>query len=133
MRATTQTIRREGEYWTLTFDGVVIRLRDSRGVRYLAPLLREPGKRFPATELLAAASGEPAERANPRPAQLFDASPRGDAAERARLTVTKGLKNAIERITEANPVLGAHLQATVRRGYVCCYAPDPHCARVWEE
>ncbi len=42
-------IRREGEFWTITFDGRTVRLRDSVGLRYLASLLARPGN-----EMLAA-------------------------------------------------------------------------------
>jgi hypothetical protein len=45
-------------------------------------------------------------------------------AERARLTVTKGIKGALERLAGSHPELGQHLAATVRRGYVCVYRPD---------
>jgi predicted ATPase/class 3 adenylate cyclase len=36
------SFRHEGEYWTLVFDGVVCRLRDMRGLHYLAYLLQHP-------------------------------------------------------------------------------------------
>jgi hypothetical protein len=49
----------------------------------------------------------------------------GTHAERARLAVTKRIGNALERITAEHPALGAHLQATVRRDYICVYVPDP--------
>src|SRR5439155_1006656 len=34
--------RQEGEYWTLAYQGTVCRVRDARGLRYLAYLLRHP-------------------------------------------------------------------------------------------
>lgn len=43
--------RSEGEYWTLAYAGETMRLKDSRGLRYIAQLLRYPGREFPATEL----------------------------------------------------------------------------------
>ena len=48
---------KEGEYWTICCDGIVVRLRDSKGLRYLAELLRHPG------EYLAALPGNPELRA----------------------------------------------------------------------
>ena len=53
-------------------------------------------------------------------------------SERARLTVTKGIGAALERIAKHHPPLGRHLAATVRRGYYCIYVPDPRLAIVWE-
>ena len=43
----------QGEYWTLAFDDRLIRLRDSKGLRQLALLLREPGREFHVLDLVA--------------------------------------------------------------------------------
>ena len=43
--------RREGEYWTVVFDGVVVRLRDAKGLGHLARLLAHPGREFHAVDL----------------------------------------------------------------------------------
>jgi predicted ATPase len=40
--ASEQVFRKEGEYWTLVFQGDVCRIRDIRGLQYLAHLLRYP-------------------------------------------------------------------------------------------
>src|SRR5215471_17178160 len=55
--------RREGEYWTVRYEGSVARLKDAKGLRYLARLLADPGREFHATDLEAAAS--PATRSAP--------------------------------------------------------------------
>ena len=52
-------------------------------------------------------------------------------AERARLTVTKGLKRALERIAASHTELGRHLAATIRRGYFCVYRPDTRRPICW--
>ncbi len=46
--------RKEGEYWTIIYRGEIFRLRDARGLHYLAHLLAHPGERFHATELIRA-------------------------------------------------------------------------------
>jgi hypothetical protein len=46
------SLRREGEVWAVTFDGRTTRLADSKGLRYLAELLRTPGRSVPALDLL---------------------------------------------------------------------------------
>src|SRR4029450_2411016 len=38
--------RREGEYWTVAYDGSVVRLRDTKGLHHLAQLLAHPGRGF---------------------------------------------------------------------------------------
>jgi hypothetical protein len=43
--------RREGEYWTVAFDGVVSRLKDSKGLRDIAALLAQPGREIAALDL----------------------------------------------------------------------------------
>ncbi|HLF99599.1 MAG TPA: AAA family ATPase [Acidimicrobiia bacterium] len=48
----------------------------------------------------------------------------GDPTEKARTAVTWRIKNAIERIAEVHPVLGRHLQKSVRTGSLCSYAPE---------
>jgi predicted ATPase len=44
--------RREGEYWTLTFQGTVCRIKDIRGMQYLAQLLSHPNEEFHAIALV---------------------------------------------------------------------------------
>lgn len=48
----------------------------------------------------------------------------GDAAERARSTVTARIKEAIKRIEDVHPGLGRHLRASVRTGTFCVYSPE---------
>ncbi len=186
---TPNLLRCEGDYWTIAFAGRMIRLRDMRGLRYLAQLLTHPGRKFHATELVrghAAGTDTPAdtvgltetvglgdagraldararqeygERLAALDAELADAERLHDlgrlahlqaerdalreelmaalrpgvasAAERARLTVTKGIGAALAKIAASHPALAAHLAATVRRGNFCAYVPDPHDAVEW--
>jgi hypothetical protein len=60
--ATGNLFRREGEYWTVRFEGAVVRLRDTKGLRHLARLLTEPGREFHVVDLEATDGplGEPA-------------------------------------------------------------------------
>jgi tetratricopeptide (TPR) repeat protein len=43
--------RREGEYWTVIYGSSLVRLRDTKGLRYLATLLSNPGRKFHAIDL----------------------------------------------------------------------------------
>jgi hypothetical protein len=92
--------RREGEYWTVGYEGAVVRLRDAKGLRHLARLLAQPGREFHVVELEAAhrrpavAAVGPPGRAGAGELQvrpdLVDAGPLLDAtakaAYQARLT-----------------------------------------------
>lgn len=44
--------RREGDVWTVVYDGRTSRLRDGKGPRYLAQLLANPGQRIAAIDLI---------------------------------------------------------------------------------
>jgi hypothetical protein len=175
--------RLEGEYWTIVYDGALVRMRDATGLRHLAQLLWHPQREFHALELmraLALAGGSRGGRP-PRTAvadldgaaatayrrrvqdlqeQLAEAESwqdlgRGAAlrgeidallrelrqgaagrylrtdAERARVAVTKALKSALERIRAGHMALAGHLDAALKRGYVCVYRPDPRVPIRW--
>jgi tetratricopeptide (TPR) repeat protein len=51
--ATENVFRSEGDYWSLAFDGHSVRLRDQKGLHYLARLLGAPGREFHALDLVA--------------------------------------------------------------------------------
>ena len=194
--------RKEGDYWTIAYEDVVFRLKDTKGLHYIAHLLRHPGTEFHANDLVAAAAGPRAgapsnrerglsrqemaaeglvvsrlggvpalldarakaayqERLSDLREELADAERLHDLgraehagaeidfltteltapfrghqkanpyAERARLTVTKGIKAALERISQNHPALGRHLAVTIRRGTFCAYAPDPRHPIPW--
>jgi tetratricopeptide (TPR) repeat protein len=55
------------------------------------------------------------------------------AAERARVSVTRAIRAALGRIREQSPGLGDHLDATIRTGTFCSYAPDPRSSIEWME
>jgi pimeloyl-ACP methyl ester carboxylesterase len=53
----SNVFRRDGEYWTVAFDGQVSALRDSKGMRDLAKLLAEPDREHHVADLAASDSG----------------------------------------------------------------------------
>ena len=181
--------RREGEYWTLAFEGRVCRVRDLKGLHHIARLLREPGLELAPAELIAdldPAPGETSRRSTGgrNTSSLGDAGPLLDAkakahyrsrlselraelddaercndveraararaelefithelaaavglggrdrrasaaAERARVTVTKRIKDALARVRASHPSLARHLAQTIRTGQLCAYGTDP--------
>jgi hypothetical protein len=50
-------LRREGEYWTIEHGGSALRLRDSKGMRYLATLVANPDVELAAADLVAGGEG----------------------------------------------------------------------------
>ena len=195
-RAARRSIfRHEGDYWSLVFEGRTVRVRDLKGVRYLAQLLAHPGREFHVLDIVAAEngtieyadSGQPArltrlalgdagELLDPqakdayrrRLAEIDDdieqARALGDtqraaqadaerdflvrelsravglggrdrraasASERARVAVTRAIRQGIVRIGEHHPELGEHLDRAIRTGTYCAYLPDPHAPAGW--
>jgi hypothetical protein len=138
---TQHVFRREGDYWTIAFDGKVVRLRDARGLRYLATLLLHPGEPLPVQTLVAAAGARTSAAARMKRqvglsvavADAPTAEPLALETERARVTVTKGIKSALERLAAEHPSLARHLSVTVKRGYVCTYNPDPRAPINWRQ
>jgi uncharacterized protein (DUF2252 family) len=118
---TAPSFRREGEYWTIAYDGTTVRLRDTVGLRHLAHLLGRPGKDVAATDLVQAARNVPA---------AAIAAP--GSAERSRVTATRAIRAALGRIQMYHPALAEHLQATIKTGTRCAYAPDPRRVVRWQ-
>lgn len=161
-------LRREGEVWALVEAGRTTRFRDSKGLRYVADLLRRPGVEFHAMELAgrrAEAGIEVIDQAARRAyrqrlgdleserddaefcidderrvrAELeidalttelarsvgLDGRTRrtGSAAERARVSVTKAIRQALARIAAASNDVGAHLDRSITTGTYCRYDP----------
>jgi tetratricopeptide (TPR) repeat protein len=187
-------LRREGDYWTLSFEGHNVALRDLKGLHYLGRLLAHPGREFHVLDLVAGgvppptdspavsdpeltSSGwgdsgllldaqaktayrrrllemeediEDARRLSDtgRLAQAEDerdflirelsravglSGPRraGSASERARVSVTRAVRHAINRIRQHDPPLGTHLDRAIRTGIYCVYLPDTRITVTW--
>jgi hypothetical protein len=115
---------REGEHWAIAFGGRAIRLNHRAGLLYLAHLLSRPNVEFAALAL-----GEGRRRRN---VIGIDGQESSTDAERARVRVTRRVRDGIERIAQAHPELGAHLERTIRTGARCVYVADPASAPRWE-
>jgi hypothetical protein len=98
------TYRLEGEYWTIAFQGTAVRLRDTKGLRYLQRLLREPGREFHVLDL---AVGEDSSRSSgeARKPQHEPVGDRGDAGEildpRAKAAYRARMTELEEELEEA--------------------------------
>jgi hypothetical protein len=110
--------RKEGEYWSIAYHDTTVRLRDAKGVRYVAHLLHNPGERFAARELMRVVDVDPSAAS-----ATTDLKPESD--EQARLAVTKRIKGLVKRLEKQHPVLAYHLSAAVKTGAYCVYLPDP--------
>ena len=78
--ASSNVFRREGDYWSVIFDGHTVHVRDLKGMRYLARLLADPGREFHVLDLVAAETGGAAHVDSDHAARL-SRSALGDAGE----------------------------------------------------
>ena len=69
--------RREGDYWTVSWRGHVVRLKNAKGLHYIGYLLANPGRQVLACELAAAGTTSGSRRASVHPGA--PASDLGDA------------------------------------------------------
>lgn len=127
---------RTGEFWTVSFEGKEIRLKDGKGPRYLSKLLENPGREIHVLDLAATleapAAGTPArsgsgpKRRQPRDAEIGspgadDAGPVLDAAaksayKRRLLEIEEDLAEAEEfNDTERSAGLRAEKEALIEQ------------------
>jgi tetratricopeptide (TPR) repeat protein len=78
--ASVNIFRREGDYWSVVFEGRTVRVRDLKGMGYLARLLADPGREYHVLDLVAAETGSGAQAASSQAAGL-PRSTFGDAGE----------------------------------------------------
>ena len=131
-------LRKEGDYWTISFRGSMFRLRDTIGMHYLRRLVANPGVDFTANELVEIVqkngprrSGRKSARASRRNGHQNGDRNEDAERERARLMVTKRIKDVIARIRQSNPELARHLATAIRTGYSCKYISDEKHSQAW--
>jgi pimeloyl-ACP methyl ester carboxylesterase len=181
-------LRRDGDYWTASYGGLVATIRDCKGLHDIARLLAEPhreihvldltstaatGRRLSAAQLaesglhVAASTNDLLiddvarqaykRRINELEQELDDADERGDSetaararveldalvgqltaayglagharrtpddVERARKAVNRRIRDAKQRVARVHVALGRHLEAALRTGTFCSYAPE---------
>jgi len=75
--------RREGDYWSVRYEGSVVRLKDAKGLHHLARLLAHPAREFYVTDLEAAHSqgAPPGQGDRAQSGELEERPDLGDAGE----------------------------------------------------
>src|SRR5262249_12332761 len=86
--ASAGVLRREGDVWTIAYEGKGLRLKHAKGLQYIAHLLRHEGREFHAADLAAGVE------AGPQP----DPASGGEATE-----IIAGLGDAGERLAAPAP------------------------------
>lgn len=174
--------RREGDVWTLVFEGRTTRVRDMVGMGYLAGLLSRPDQEMHVVDMsdgahaaargpdaiTGAARGDAGDHLDARARGEYEARLReavqdleeaermndpgrrqrlneeidlltselsrgyglggrsrraASTTERARISVSRAIKYAIDKIEAHDAALAEHLRRSVRTGAFCVYAP----------
>ncbi len=121
--ANVNVFRREGDYWSVIFDGQTVHVRDLKGMRYLARLLADPGREYHVLDLVAAETGRGA-RVDSGQAANLPRSALGDAGEildaRARDAYRRRLAEIDDDIEHARATGDAEraAQADTERGFL---------------
>ena len=117
--ADAAVFHREGDYCSVVFDGRTARLRDSKGLQYLARLLADPGRELHVLDLVAAATAGPDMTRDPT--GLHAVGDAGDAGElldrRAKEAYRRRLGEIDADIEDAQAVgdIGRTAQAEAER------------------
>jgi tetratricopeptide (TPR) repeat protein len=121
--AGANAFHREGDYWSVTFDGHTVHIRDLKGMRYLARLLADPGREFHVLDLAAAEAGPGSQTDDGRTANL-PRSAFGDAGgmidAQAKDAYRRRLTEIEDDIEEARTTGDAEraAQADTERGFL---------------
>jgi tetratricopeptide (TPR) repeat protein len=117
--AAPAAFQREGDFWTIAYEGRRIRLRDAKGLQYIAHLLRHDGQEFHAADLAAGVDVAPApESAGRDPDASVIAAGLGDAGEvldaQARAAYRQRLQDLEAELAEATQWADAGRAARLR-------------------
>jgi tetratricopeptide (TPR) repeat protein len=94
---TRNLFRREGEYWTVRYEGSVVRLKDTKGLRHLARLLGQPGRELHVIDL-EATDGRPPEPAPAGGGELEARPDLGDAGAMLDATAKAAYKARLDEL-----------------------------------
>src|SRR5262249_10162454 len=95
----TLVLRCEGDVWSVAFNGATHRIKDSRGLQYLALLFAHPGREFHAGEIVALSNAPAASDRRVRSQDLRVAD-LGDAGAVLDATATAQYKQRLDALRE---------------------------------
>ena len=96
--------RREGAFWTITYQGRTCRFGDSKGLRYVAQLVTSPDRGFHVLDLVGDGTAS--------------------SVERARWSATKAIRTFVKKVARSHPALARHLDNAIKTGVVCRDSPE---------
>lgn len=92
--------RSEGEIWTIAYGGHTFRLRDVKGLRYIASLLASPGREVHVLELVSAAARGPADPSAQRAGAELAASRPSDGGPLLDGQAKEAYRRQLEQLAE---------------------------------
>jgi hypothetical protein len=95
--AVPAAFKREGDFWTIAYEGKRIRLKDAKGLQYIAHLLRHEGREFHAADLAANAEAPPALESTQSSSETGEiVAGLGDAGERLDATARAAYRQRLQ-------------------------------------
>jgi tetratricopeptide (TPR) repeat protein len=98
-----RAFRREGDYWSIAYEGRIIRLKDVKGLRYIHRLLSTPGRDLHVAELAGLAQvSSGGSGATPDPELRVESGHAGEILDaRAKAEYTRRIRDLEEELEEA--------------------------------
>jgi non-specific serine/threonine protein kinase len=97
--------RREGDYWTMSWRGHVVRLKNAKGLHYIGYLLANPGREVLACELAAAGTTSGSRRAS-----VHTGAPASDLGDAGAVLDARAREQYRRRIDELRGELAEAVQ-----------------------
>jgi hypothetical protein len=108
--------RREGEYWTVGYGGVTCRLKDMKGLGYIAHLIAHPGHRIHVLDLFAQVGGSAAGTVPSVDLQAKDLEVVSDLGDPSEVVDSRARAEYRQRLSE----LHAELEEAERNNDIGC-------------
>jgi hypothetical protein len=124
---TEPVFRRDGDHWTLAYDGLTARVRDLAGLHLLRRLVAEPGREIHVVDLMEAAlvGGDAGEQLDATARAEYRAR-LADVEEELVAAVARGDLGHVERLRGEAEAVRGQLAASVALGGRARRAGDPH-------
>lgn len=125
--------RKTGDYWTISYGGTQVHLKDVKGLRYIEFLLRNRNEDgYLALHLVMQVSGQ-----LPEPDEIYSSMSADELVEeglntmgfsdedleKARSSVTHAIQSVLEKLSDDHPALHEHLNASLCLGRKVSYRP----------
>lgn len=133
MAKSRNIFRKEGDVWRIVYDGEEKSIKHTKGLSYLAILLRNPRRSLHVFDLIQEVGGSPysdqieifkqMDREKWEEEGLSLSRPK-ELVDKARKAVHIAIQRSLKKIKKEHPALGQHLKNSIKISYSCSYTPN---------